>query len=252
MALVTPDPQHVSKPATGDGVPSHSPLAMRFTLLPALLVALTAAAGCGGPDASDDAPTAALATGDSAEVSASAEMAVGGALGVGDRAPDFELPDIDGGTVQLSDLLANGPVVLTFYRGAWCPYCNSSLQGFQAELGDIMDAGGYLVAVSPQTEIGSQEMASSNALSFPVLSDAGNRVSRAFGLVFKVDQDTQAQYELVGIDLAAVNGSDAWELPVPATYVIDTDGTIRAAFVEADYTQRADPRDVIAALEQLT
>ena len=189
--------------------------------------------------------------GASEEVPASPEEAVGGALGVGATAPDFALPDIDGGTVRLYDLLAQGPVVLTFYRGAWCPYCNTSLQGFQAELGDIMDAGGYLVAVSPQAEIGSQEMADTNALSFPVLSDAGNRVSRDYGLVFSVDSTTQERYKTVGIDLAEVNGADAWELPVPATYVIDRDGTVRAAFVEADYTQRADPRDVIAALREL-
>ena len=227
---------------------------MRLSLSLSLLVALTMAAGCDRPEAADDAPAVRSAAAASSEVSApaaSADVAVGGALGVGDRAPDFDLPDIDGGTVRLTDLLANGPVVLTFYRGAWCPYCNSSLQGFQAELGDIMDAGGYLVAVSPQAEVGSQEMADSNALSFPVLSDVGNRVSRDYGLVFEVDDQTRAQYQAVGIDLPAVNGVDAWELPVPATYVIDTDGTIRAAFVEADYTQRADPRDVIEALREV-
>ena len=213
---------------------------MRVFLL--LLFAIT---GC-AQEAPDQPATA-----DPAPVPASAEQAVGGALGVGATAPDFALPDIDGGTVRLYDLLAQGPVVLTFYRGAWCPYCNTSLQGFQAELGDIMDAGGYLVAVSPQAEIGSQEMAEANALSFPVLSDADNRVSRAYGLVFQVDASTRENYQAVGIDLAAVNGSEAWELPVPATYVIDSGGIVRAAFVEADYTQRADPRDVIAALRAL-
>ena len=220
--------------------PLSSPRPMRSTLFAlALLVA-----GCAEPEAP--------AVADAPPPAASPEAAAGGALAVGARAPDFELPDIDGGTVRLSDLLTSGPVVLTFYRGAWCPYCNTSLQGFQAELGEILDAGGYLVAVSPQAEIGSQEMAETNALSFPVLSDAGNRVSRAYGLVFQVDESTKAQYQAVGIDLEAVNGSDAWELPVPATYVIDEAGIIRAAFVEADYTQRADPRDVIDALRTLT
>lgn len=212
------------------------------------LLLLAVAMGCAEPPTE----TAALPEpAPEAGIPASAEAAIGGALGVGQRAPDFALPDIDGGTVRLSALLSNGPVVLTFYRGAWCPYCNSSLQGFQAELGEILDAGGYLVAVSPQAEIGSQEMAESNALSFPVLSDAGNRVSREYGLVFEVDSSTQEQYKAVGIDLAEVNGVDAWELPVPATYVIAQDGTVRAAFVEADYTRRADPRDVIAALKAL-
>ena len=211
---------------------------------------LLLAAGCADPQTAPS-PAAPAESMPEAGIPPSAEAAVGGALGVGQRAPDFALPDIDGGTVRLSALLSNGPVVLTFYRGAWCPYCNSSLQGFQAELGEILDAGGYLVAVSPQAEIGSQEMAESNALSFPVLSDVGNRVSRDYGLVFEVDASTQQQYEAVGIDLAEANGVDAWELPVPATYVIDEDGVIRAAFVEADYTQRADPRDVIAALRAL-
>ena len=224
-------------------------------LLP-LALALALLAGCAdAPAPEPPAPP----TQPVSDASSSADDAVGTALAVGDRAPDFELPDIDGGTVRLTDLLAQGPVVLTFYRGAWCPYCNTSLQGFQAELGDVLDAGGYLVAVSPQAEVGSQEMAASNALSFPVLSDVGNRVSRDYGLVFKVDDRTRAQYQAVGIDLPAVNGTDslagpgrgAWELPVPATYVIDTDGVIRAAFVEADYTRRADPRDVIAALREI-
>ena len=210
------------------------------------LAALVACAGCGDP-----APAASDVAVADRQPAASAEQAVGGALGVGATAPDFALPDIDGGTVRLYDLLAQGPVVLTFYRGSWCPYCNTSLQGFQAELGDIMDAGGYLVAVSPQAEAGSQEMTESNALSFPVLSDAGNRVSRDYGLVFQVDAATQERYRAVGIDLEAANGADAWELPVPATYVIDRDRTVRAAFVEADYTRRADPRAVIAALREL-
>ena len=225
-------------------------LLLPLVALPLVVLALAALGGCADADgASGSAPTPPLPEPPPAAESAAA--AVGGALGVGDRAPDFVLPDIDGGQVRLSEVLAGGPVVLTFYRGAWCPYCNTSLQGFQAELGEILDAGGYLVAVSPQATPGSEEMAASNALSFPVLSDVGNRVSRAYGLVFRVDETTKAQYQAVGIDLPAVNGADAWELPVPATYVIGTDGVVHSAFVEADYTQRADPRDVIDALREL-
>ena len=224
---------------------------MRLVLVPAVLLAL-ALGGCAdseAPAAERSEPVRAEAP--AGPAAATAQRAQVGALGVGDRAPDFVLPDVDGGEVRLSDVLQGGPVVLTFYRGAWCPYCNTSLRGFQAELGEVMDAGGYLIAVSPQAELGSEEMATTNALSFPVLSDVGNRVSRAYGLVFQVDEETKAQYQAVGIDLPAVNGVDAWELPVPATYVIGTDGVIRSAFVEADYTQRADPRDVIDALRQL-
>ena len=180
-----------------------------------------------------------------------AEMAASRALSVGDRAPNFALTDLEGRTVRLSSLLADGPVVLTFYRGAWCPYCNTQLRDYQQALDAIESTGATLIAVSPQTPDGSLTMQEQNALTFPVLSDVGNEVSRAYGLVFQVDDETRQRYEAVGIDLEAINGTDAWELPVPATFVIDPSGVVRFAFVEADYTQRASPRDVLGALERL-
>ena len=180
-----------------------------------------------------------------------AEMAAGAALRAGDRAPDFELPDATGGTVRLSDRLAEGPVVLTFYRGAWCPYCNTQLRDYQEALDQIRAAGASLVAVSPQTPDGSMSMQEKNDLRFAVLSDVGNEVSRDYGLVFQVDSPTRERYRAVGIELDSINGTDAWELPVPATYVIRPDGTIATAFVEADYTQRASARQVLDALRAL-
>ncbi len=215
---------------------------MRLPLLALLLAAL---AGCAEPS-SPDSPDAEVPV-----TTVSAEEAAGGALGVGDRAPDFALPDAMGDRVRLSDLLADGPVVLTFYRGAWCPYCNTQLRDYQQTLGAIEDAGATLIAVSPQTPDGSMTMQERNGLTFPVLSDVGNRVSRDYGLVYQVDDETRQRYEAVGIDLAEVNGTDTWELPVPATYVIDPEGVIRFAFVEEDYTQRATTGDVLGALERL-
>lgn len=176
-------------------------------------------------------------------------MAANRALGVGDRAPDFALPGVDGEIVRLGDLLARGPVVLTFYRGAWCPYCNTQLRDYQQNLSEITARGASLVAVSPQVPDSSLAMQAQNNLAFPVLSDVGGDVSDAYGLTFEVDDATRERYEAVGIDLAQSNGTPGvWELPVPGTYVIAPDGTILAAFVEADYTQRASVRQILDAL----
>ena len=216
---------------------------MKRTLALAVLAAL--AAGCAR---SDTVPEAAAAP--PSEAAATPAAAVDGALGVGAEAPDFALPDATGREVRLSDLLAEGPVVLTFYRGAWCPYCNTQLRDYQDILGEIEEAGATLVAVSPQTPDGSMTTVQRNGLAFPVLSDVGNAVSRRYGLVFEVDGQTRERYQAVGVDLTAVNGTDAWELPVPATYVIGPDGTVGAAFVEADYTQRASARQVLDALRR--
>ena len=224
---------------------------MRLLCL-ALLVALGA---CAPDPESPAAETAPRADGPTEQaVAIDAEVAANGALGVGDRAPDFALPDATGETVRLSDLLLDGPVVVTFYRGAWCPYCNTQLRDYQQALGSFEATGARLVAISPQAPDSSMSMAERNALAYSVLSDTGGQVSQQYGLVFRVDAETRARYEAVGIDLARYNGGDtdaAWALPVPATYVIDPSGIIRAAFVEADYTQRASPRQVLEALQEV-
>jgi len=224
---------------------------MRLLCL-ALLVALGA---CAPDPESPAAETAPRADGPTEQAGAiDAEVAANRALGVGDRAPDFALPDATGETVRLSDLLLDGPVVVTFYRGAWCPYCNTQLRDYQQALGSFEATGARLVAISPQAPDSSMSMAERNALAYSVLSDTGGQVSQQYGLVFRVDAETRARYEAVGIDLARYNGGDtdaAWALPVPATYVIDPSGIIRAAFVEADYTQRASPRQVLEALQEV-
>ena len=210
------------------------------------LLALCALAACAEPERPPEPdPTPVTATG------LSAEEAAESARTIGDEAPNFTLPNATGGEVELASHLAEGPVVLTFYRGTWCPYCNTELRDLQAVLPEIEAAGASLIAISPQEPDSSLSMRDKHNLTFPVLSDAGNAVSRNYGLVFSVGEDVKERYEATGIDLAVVNGDDTWELPVPATYVIDTAGVIRFAFVEADYTQRAAPRDIIDALQSL-
>jgi peroxiredoxin len=171
-----------------------------------------------------------------------------GAPGVGERAPAFRLADARGGDVALDDLLADGPVVLVFYRGAWCPYCNLQLAAFQAALDDIRSAGATLVAVSPQTPDQSLTLAERHALAFPVLTDPGNAVAREYGLVFRQsDAVTRTSREL-GVELADFNGDDSNTLPAAATFVIGADGVVRFASVSGDYRWRVGPDEVLAAL----
>jgi peroxiredoxin len=170
------------------------------------------------------------------------------ALTVGDQAPAFSLPNAVGETVSLAALLAHGPVIISFYRGGWCPYCNLELRALQARLGDVREAGGELVAISPEHPDSSLDTAEKNSLEFPVLSDVGNVVARQFGLVHAINPEW-VRYQLsVGVDVAARNASAVAEVPLPATYVVRQDGTITFAVVDADYTTRAEPADVLRAL----
>ena len=172
-------------------------------------------------------------------------------LKVGDKAPDFELPNATGKTVRLADLLQHGPIVVAFYRGGWCPYCNLELRALQKTLPEIEKHGAQLVAISPQTPDASLSTKQKDELTFQVLSDKHNAVARQFGLVFTLPQEIRAIYKGFGHDLAARNGDDSFELPFPATYVIGKDRTIRFASVNADYTKRAEPSDILAAIRQL-
>lgn len=170
------------------------------------------------------------------------------AKAVGETAPDFELPDARGGSATLAGLRSEGPAVLVFYRGAWCPYCNLQLRAFQAALADIHAAGASLVAISPQTPDNSLTLTEQAELAFPVLSDVGNDVARSYGLVFALGAADRELHGSVGIDLTAFNGDDSWELPAAAVFVVDTDGTIRYASVAGDYRWRVGPEEVLAAL----
>ena len=171
-----------------------------------------------------------------------------GAPQVGDRAPAFRLPDARGGEVALDDLLIDGPVVLVFYRGAWCPYCNLQLAAFQSALADIRAAGAALIAVSPQTPDQSLTFAEQKALEFAVLSDVGNAVAGLYGLTYTQSEASTATSRELGIELADYNGDHSNTLPAASTFVIGDDGVIRFASIAGDYRWRVGPDEVLAVL----
>jgi peroxiredoxin len=173
----------------------------------------------------------------------------GGALRTGTLAPPFDLPDARGAQVSLHDLLASGPVVLTFYRGAWCPYCDLTLRAYQQVLPQIRALGANLVAVSPQMPDASLATAEKKNLAFAVLSDAGNTLARQYGLVFEVSIRLDAIHKAFAIDLARSNGDTSNELPVPGTFIVGKDGRIAFAFVDADYRVRLEPAELLRQLE---
>ena len=152
----------------------------------------------------------------------------------------------------LKDLLAAGPVVLSFYRGGWRPYCNLELRALQPALPEITRLGATLVAVSPQTPDESLSTAEKNALAFPVLSDAGSATAKSFGIAYDLAEELRPIYARFGHALPDKNGDESWVLPIPATYVIDTDGTIALAFVDVDYRNRLEPAEILTALQSLS
>ncbi|MGX1855521.1 peroxiredoxin-like family protein [Streptomyces sp. NPDC055299] len=174
------------------------------------------------------------------------------ALGVGAQAPRFVLPAVVGQQVALDGLLAEGPVVLAFYRGAWCPFCNLALRALQQHHDAITARGARLVAVSPQSPDDSLSLAEKEQLSFDVLSDIGSDTAKQYGIAFDLSDELGALYDRLGIDLQRVNAGHSRTLPLPATYVIDRTGVIQWAFVETDHTVRAEPADILAALDALS
>ena len=153
--------------------------------------------------------------------------------------------------MRSADLLQKGPLVVTFYRGVWCPYCNMDLQAIEAAANDIRALGASLVAISPQTAPNRRKSERENALSFPILSDRGNVVAHEFGLRYRLSDDLIQLYKGFGNDLAIGNGEDSWTLPMPARYVIRTDGVIAYAEVNPDYTRRPDPSELLPVLRRL-
>ena len=171
------------------------------------------------------------------------------ALKVRDRAPEFTLKDADGHEVSSRNLLAKGPLVVTSYRGVWCPYCNMDLQALEEALPAIVERGAQLVAISPQTQSNSRKSQRENKVSFPILSDPGNEVAARFGLRFELpDYLIELYRDTFKNDLARVNGEPSWTLPMPARYVIGTDGVIAYAEVNPDYTRRPDPAELLPVL----
>ena len=169
----------------------------------------------------------------------------------GDTAPDFTLLDPDGRPVSSRELLARGPLVISFYRGVWCPYCNLELQALQQALPDITSRGASLVAISPQTAANSRKSQRDNKLGFPILSDVKSEVANAFGIRFALPDYLVEVYAGFGNDLTKVNDDPAWVLPMPARYVVGTDGVIAYSEVNPDYTQRPDPSELLPVLDRL-
>jgi len=172
-------------------------------------------------------------------------------LKTGDTAPPFSLPD-DKGVIQKSEtLLSGGPLIISFYRGGWCPYCNLELRALQRIWPEIRNCGASLVAIAPERPEKVQESVESKALEFPVLSDRGNSVAKEFGLVFSLDEALRPIYGAFGFDIPGDNGDESYELPMPATYIVGVDGRIIWSFVDEDYTKRAEPEDILNVLKSL-
>jgi peroxiredoxin len=167
------------------------------------------------------------------------------AIKAGDQAPVFELPDGDGMLWRSEDMLRSGPLVIVFYRGRWCAYCNAQLAALQEIHPQIAEAGASLVAISPQTQKHSYMTRDMHKLRFPVLSDAGNQVARKFGLVYRLSPEMQAMYESIMTKLPGYNGDQSWELPLAATYIVQPDGKISWARIDADWRQRPEPEGLL-------
>ena len=174
------------------------------------------------------------------------------AVAAGDMAPDFTLTDQNGEAVALKDLLAKGPVVVSFYRGVWCPYCNIELKALEAAAGEIRARGASLVAVSMQGPSDSRKSQRDNKLSFPILTDKAGELAAEFGIRWTLQDYAIEYHKMFGVELPKIHDDGQWNLPMPARYVIDTDGSVAYAEVSPDYTRRPDPSDLLPVLDSLT
>jgi peroxiredoxin len=174
------------------------------------------------------------------------------AVAVGNLLNDFVLPDATGRDVSLSDLLADGPAVLVFYRGGWCPYCNLALHQYQSELVPKLPGyGATLAAISPQKPDESLTTADKHGLQFAVLSDAGADVAQALGIAFEPSTDVLEAQRALGLDIRNGNADGSPELPMPTVLVIDSNRTVQFADVQVDYTRRTEVPEILAALDRL-
>jgi len=168
----------------------------------------------------------------------------------GARAPEFTLIDQNDRPVSSADLLAKGPVVLCFFRGRWDPFCCGQLEAMNRILPEIEQSGATLAAISPQTTKQAFFMADQHRLRFPLLRDEGNQLARQFGLVYRVPDEQQAIYRRAFINLPFANGDQSWELPIPATYILDKNGTVFYASANEDYTERPEPAEIFHRLSR--
>jgi peroxiredoxin len=171
-------------------------------------------------------------------------------LGIGEKAAEFELPDHNGKIVSSANLLAKGSLVISFIRGRWCPFCVGQMEAMNIALAQMARWGASFVAISPQTVKQSFFTHDQHKLCFPLLSDPGNKVARQFGLTHHVNDEQQAIYRRTFVNLPFVNGDETWELPIPATYILDRDRTVLYASANEDYTQRPEPDEIVDILER--
>ncbi len=192
-----------------------------------------------------------MAGADAAMKFVSVEDAAKTALNVGAKMPAFTLSDSLGKSISSKDLLKQGNLVIVFYRGAWCPFCNKYLHQLQQNLPQIKQAGGNLVAISVEPADRSMAIAKKNELEFTVLSDPNLTVARKFGIVYQMPDATNERYKKGGLDLAKYNQTEKAELPISATYIVDKKGKIVFAYIEPDYKKRAEPELLIQTLAKI-
>ena len=173
------------------------------------------------------------------------------AVNVGARPNLPTLTGLDGAPIDLKALAAKGPLVLLFYRGGWCPYCNVELKAFSDRYKELTALGASVVAITPELPEKAEVTSGKSEIAFPIAVDSSNGFARELGLVFSLPVDLRPQFRQIGIDLEQWNGNETHELPIPATYVIDRTGVIRWAFVDADFTKRADPVDVLSVVKSI-
>jgi len=173
------------------------------------------------------------------------------ALKAGDTAPEFTLTDPNGNPVSSKELLAEGPLVVTFYRGVWCPYCNIELKALQEVVGEIEARGAQLVAISMQGPENSRKSQRDNGLSFPILTDHSGALAGQFGIRWTLQHYLVEFHKMFKVELPVIHNDGKWQLPMPARYVIAQDGTIAYAEVNPDYTRRPEPSDLFPVLDQL-
>ncbi|MEZ5344054.1 MAG: peroxiredoxin-like family protein [Pyrinomonadaceae bacterium] len=181
----------------------------------------------------------------------SADEAAKRALKKGDKMPVFNLPNSKNQNISSDELLEKSNLIVVFYRGAWCPYCNLYLKRLQNSLSEIKENGGELVAISVENPDNSLTVAEKNELQFTVLSDKKLELARKFNLVYQLDPETDKKYKGFGIDLVKNNGTETPDLPISATYVVDQDGNITFAFIDPDYKKRLEPNDIILELKKI-
>lgn len=176
---------------------------------------------------------------------------VNSSLKEGDTAPEFQLPSATEKEISLSTQLNEGPVVISFYRGLWCRFCSQELVSLQENLSEVNQINSSLLAISPQSPSSTREMVEETNITYELLYDKKNAVAKEFGLAFTFPESSLELNKRLGINILSFIDDDEPELPIPATYIVDQDRTIRFAFVDSDYTRRADPIDIITVLRRI-